>query len=334
MNYILPLMKIIKYESFKEGEDMSNWIGVDIGGTKILGALFDDKGNKIKTEKKSSKSSKGKEKVIDQLKKVLDTLLEDSKDVKGIGIGVPGVIKEGKITFTPNMPLNEFNLIDFVKEEYKIDCIVENDANASMYGEWKFGAAKGAKNAVGYFVGTGIGGGLILNNSLYRGSYNFAAEIGHMNVYPQGPLCGCNLRGCLESLSSKVAIQREITRKRERGEKTVIKKSDLKNIVKSSTLKTAYDEGDKVVRSILNDVAFYLGINAGSIINLLNPDVILYGGGIMEALGEELLPIIIETAKQYSIPHIFDTCEFKLSKLKDDACLYGAFSLIREKVGA
>jgi len=312
---------------------MSNWIGVDIGGTKILGTLFDEKGNKLKTEKKSSKSSKGKEKVVEQLKKVLDSLLKENKDVKGIGIGVPGVIKDGKITFTPNMPLNEFNLVDFVEQEYNIKTIIENDANASMYGEWKFGAAKGAKNAVGYFVGTGIGGGLILNESLYKGSFNFAAEIGHMNVYPEGPLCGCNLRGCLESLSSKVAIQREIIRKKERGEKTLIKSSDLKGIVKSSTLKTAYDQGDDLVRGILNDAARYIGINAGSIINLLNPEVIVLGGGVMEALGEQLTPIVVETAKQYSIPHIFECCEFKLSQLLDDACLYGVFSLVKEKVG-
>jgi len=312
---------------------MSNWIGVDIGGTKILGTLFDEKGNKLKTEKKSSKSSKGKEKVVEQLKKVLDSLLKENKDVKGIGIGVPGVIKDGKITFTPNMPLNEFNLAKFVEEEYNIKVIIENDANASMYGEWKFGAAKGAKNAVGYFVGTGIGGGLILNESLYKGSFNFAAEIGHMNVYPEGPLCGCNLRGCLESLSSKVAIQREIIRKKERGEKTLIKSSDLKGIVKSSTLKAAYDQRDDLVRGVLNDAARYIGINAGSIINLLNPEVIVLGGGVMEALGEQLIPIVVETAKQYSIPHIFECCEFKLSKLQDDACLYGAFSLIKEKVG-
>jgi len=312
---------------------MSNWIGVDIGGTKILGALFNEKGKKLKTEKKSSKSLKGKEKVIEQLKKVLDSLLEENKDVKGIGIGVPGVIKDGKITFTPNMPLNEFNLVEFVEQEYHIKTIIENDANASMYGEWKFGSAKGAKNAVGYFVGTGIGGGLILNESLYKGSFNFAAEIGHMNVYPEGPLCGCNLRGCLESLSSKVAIQREIVRKKERGEKTLIKNGDLKGIVKSSTLKTAYDEGDDLVREILNEAARYIGINAGSIINLLNPEVIVLGGGVMEALGEQLMPIVVETAKQYSIPHIFECCKFKLSQLKDDACLYGAFSLVKEKVG-
>lgn len=312
---------------------MSNWIGIDIGGTKILGSLFDDKGKKIKTEKKSSKTTKGKEKVIDQLKKVLNSLFESAKDVKGIGIGVPGVIEKGKISFTPNMPLNNFNLEQFVKNEYKIETVIENDANASMYGEWKFGSAKGSENAVGYFIGTGIGGGLILNNSLYHGSTNFAAEIGHMNVYPQGPLCGCNLRGCLESLSSKVAIQREIIRRQKMGEKSKIKDSDLGGIIKSSTLKDAYESNDKLVVDVMNETAKYIGINAGSIINLLNPDVIVLGGGVMESLGDKLLPIVVEYAKKYSIPHIFEKCEIKLSKLGDDACLFGAYALVKEKVG-
>ena len=203
------------------------FIGLDIGGTKILGALFDENGISKKKEKRKTKASEGLEVVQKEIFKTIDNLLAEIKikEIEAIGIGIPGLVdREGTITFSPNLPFRNYELAKILEKRYKIPVFIGNDVNVATVGEWMFGSGKGKKNVLGVFVGTGIGGGIIIENELYIGKNGAAGEIGHINLDPNGPFCGCGSRGCLESLASKTAIQKEIEARIYRGEESLILK--------------------------------------------------------------------------------------------------------------
>jgi len=312
------------------------YIGLDIGGTKILGALFDSRGNLLKIDKKATKAPKGSEKTLEQLNKVIIALIEDKNDLlKGIGIGVPGIIKDGEILFTPNMPWSNFNLKETLSDIYKVPVLVGNDANVSLLGEWLHGKAKGYNYVAGYFVGTGIGGALILDGKLYEGAMGAAGEIGHMNVNPDGVFCGCGSRGCLESFSSKTGMLKEIKNQISRGRKTYLSQfmeNSNNYILKSSHLKEAVENEDALVMEVIEDMCKYLGVSVASIINLINPEIVIMGGGIMESLGEILLPRIKKHTDRYVLKDSIKNCSIELSTLKDEACLWGAYGLLEENL--
>lgn len=305
-------------------------IAVDIGGTKILGAKFDQKGRIEAREKKGTKTRKGDEAAFRQFTRVIDQLwTEEGSPVQAISIGVPGVVRDGVVVFAPNMPWKEYPLQKKIQEHYGVRCFVDNDANLSMLGEWRYGAGKNCQNLIGIFVGTGVGGGIVLNNQIYQGATGGAGEVGHIIVSSDGPYCGCGARGCLESLTSKNAIQKEIIAQTKRGRKSVY--TDLietdQFILKSSMLKRALEEKDMLTVDIMERVSQYLGIGTASIVNLLDPEIVIFGGGIMEAVGPYLLPKIITHAQSYAILRIMEKVKIELSALKDDACLYGAYAL-------
>lgn len=309
-------------------------ITVDIGGTKILGARFDRSGNISIREKKGTKSRKGEEAAFQQLAKVIDPLFSETPEtVKAINIGVPGVIRDGKVIFAPNMPWKDYPLKKNLEEKYQVSCSIGNDANLSLMGEWKYGSGKGKRNLVGFFVGTGVGGGIVVENRIYDGTTGAAGEVGHIIVSNDGPYCGCGARGCLESLTSKTAIQNEIMAQTKRGRESFFTEllSSEGYVLKSSHLKSALESEDSLTLEILESVSQYLGIGTASLINLLDPQIIIFGGGIMEAIGDYLLPKIIAHAQSYSILRILEKVEIRLSTLKDDACLYGAYALSQAK---
>jgi glucokinase len=314
------------------------YIGLDIGGTKILGGLFDENCKMVKRTKKSTKSSQGAEVIVGQICKVIDDLLEDSSDSKlvAIGAGCPGIInsKEGVVVFSPNMNWGEnFPLKEKMEKKYKVPFFLGNDANILAVGEYKFGAGSGCKNIIGIFIGTGIGGGIIINGRLYEGAVGAAGEIGHTIVLPDGPLCGCGSRGCLESLASRTAMQRDILSQLKKGRTSVITEymDKEEKMIKSSHLKNSYDKGDELVIEVVDKACYYLGISVGSLMNVFNPDLVIFGGGVIEALGESMMKKIKVTAERYCMPKIFESCKFEIGKLGDDAGLYGALSLAMEQ---
>ncbi|HNV06712.1 MAG TPA: ROK family protein, partial [Petrotogaceae bacterium] len=257
------------------------YIGLDIGGTKILGGLFDENCKMVKRSKKSTKSSQGADVIVGQICKVIDDLLEDSSDGKlvAIGAGCPGIInsKEGIVVFSPNMNWGEnFPLKEKMEKKYKVPFFLGNDANILAMGEYKFGAGAGCKNIIGIFIGTGIGGGIIINGKLYEGAVGAAGEIGHTIVLPDGPLCGCGSRGCLESLASRTAMQRDILSQLKKGRTSVITEYMDKEdkMIKSSHLKNTYDKGDELVIEVVDKACYYLGISVGSLMNVFNPDLV------------------------------------------------------------
>ncbi|MGM0508090.1 MAG: ROK family protein [Fusobacteriota bacterium] len=311
------------------------YIVLDIGGTNILGALFDENNEIVKTKKKKTKAYKGEEEVFKRICKVIDKLIDEAgnkKMISGIGAGAPGIISEndGIIITSPNLPWKNYNLKEKIQEEYNIPFYLENDVNVGILGEWRYGAGKGADNLIGMFIGTGIGGGLVLDGSLYKGNIGGAGEIGHISVNPDGPVCGCNSKGCIETLASKTGMLREIEARIKRGEETILEELlEGKKILKSSYLKEGYDKKDRVTLEILEDSCKYIGVGVASLINILNPDVIVFGGGIMEKLGEELLSKIRNYANRYAMKELLNSCEFKVASLGDDAPLFGGLELAK-----
>lgn len=310
------------------------YIGMDIGGTKILGALFDEEGTIIKKSKKKTKANSGREEVFSQISKVIEELIEgvEKTEIKGIGAGLPGIIdtENGLIKFSPNLPWENYKITEEIENKFGFKMKIGNDVNVGILGEAKFGAAKGKKNVIGIFLGTGIGGGIILDGKLYTGVGGAAGEIGHINLNPDGPLCGCGAKGCLEAIASKTAMHKEIMAQLSRGRESILKEfmGDGKEILKSSWLKKGFEEKDELTMEILERSAKYLGIGVASLLNILNVDTVIFGGGVMEELKDELMPKVIQSAKAYTMPAIFKDCEFKIAELGDDAGIYGALSLV------
>ncbi len=315
-------------------------IALDIGGTKVLGALFDQDFNLIDKKKKSTKTHDGIEKILDQIIKVISKLLETAAESNlecvAIGAGVPGVIKDGVVLFTPNIPWNHYPLADEIEKNFNIPVIIGNDANVSLLGEWGHGVAKNTVNTVGFFIGTGVGGGLILNSKIYTGHIGLAGEIGHITLNPDGIICGCGSRGCLESYSSKTGILKYIKAQIRHGRECVLKeeidKQHSKYILRSSDIKEALDKGDECMVEALEIAAKYLGIAVASTLNIINPEMVVFGGGLVEALGNDFIHKIKSHVNRYCVPHATDDCSFELSTLGDDACLYGALTLVEERM--
>ena len=312
-----------------------NYIGIDLGGTKILGALFDENGKILHKVKKKTKAKNGIKTIEIQVFSVIDELLDKNKKekVESIGIGVPGIvnIESGVVEFAPNVEMDQYPIRDVIKKKYKMDVNIGNDVNVGTLGEWRFSTEKDVKNAIGLFIGTGIGGGIIIDNKLYSGSGGLAGEIGHMSIDIMGAVCGCGSRGCLEAISSKTGMQTEILARIRRGEKTLIQDSlDKEGILKSSALKEAYEKQDVVVRETVEKAARYLGVGVANIINIFNPEVIIFGGGIIEELGDVIIPIVKKEALRYTIRVMYENVRFKKAELGDDAGIMGAFILAKE----
>ena len=306
-------------------------LGLDIGGTKILGVIFDKDGKIIDREKKPSKAKKGFDAFIEQLYKVMDNLIERTKkNITGIGIGFPGTIdKDGKVVFAPNLPVENYDLTGELNNKYKVPVYLGNDVNLGTYGEYSELNIPHV-NVIGLFPGTGLGGGIVIDGELYIGQGS-AGELGHIVVQKNGVLCSCGNRGCLESYASKKGIIAFMKKEIKKGKDTVLKKDIKRGILKSSRLKEAYDMEDELTLEAMNQFEEYLGMGIGIIMNIFNPDLVIIGGGITEAFGEKLLKELKEYIKAYAMPGIFRNTHVKLSRLEDDAVVYGAYHLVLNK---
>jgi glucokinase len=315
-------------------------LGIDLGGTKILAAVVDHEGRIIGSAKRKTHAERGVDEVIDRIAKtardaVADAHLEMSQ-IWAVGIGAPGVAdySAGVIEFAPNLA-NWVNVAlgPRLHNLLGVPVFVENDVNAGTYGETAVGAARGYRSVLGIFPGTGIGGGIIIDGRLLRGAHNAGAEVGHMVVMIDGPLCGCGRRGCIEALASRTAIERDLIGEIHAGRSTVIEKMvDLSTTgqITSGVLKAALDEHDSLVTDILERAAYHLGVFTASLVNALDPECIIYGGGLIEACGDYLLPIISDTMYRFLIrPVDPDKLPVLPAALGDNAVLLGAAMLAR-----
>ena len=311
-------------------------ICLDVGGTKVLGAIFNEKDEIIYRLKKRSKS--GGEGSADVEKVIIDVVEEmiaesgiDRKKLNAIASCAPGVIDQdtGVVLFTPNLPWRNYDLAGAMRKKFGVPFHVGNDVNLGVLGEYKFGAARGYKHVVGFFVGTGMGGGLILNGSLYTGHQFKAAEYGHMILDPEGPLCNCGQRGCLEAFSSKQGMSAYIRQQVARGRETMMAEAVQEGVFRSKKLKKALAAGDAVATEAVDRACHYLAIATGNMINTFSPDLVLYGGGVIEAVGDIFLEKVLKEVDRYCMTAIRPTVDIKIAELGDDSILYGDLALIK-----
>ncbi len=315
-------------------------VGIDLGGTKVLACVITAKGEILGREKERTQRINSEEGIFQAIISAVEGAMAQAEVEKGmlqaIGVGAPGTLDpdSGTILFSPNMPLRNFALAQKLGDAFGCPCYVGNDANMGVFGEWTRGAGQGVSNMIGVFVGTGIGGGLVLDNQLYEGSGRVAGEIGHMVVQMGGPKCGCGNRGCLEAMASRTAISNTLYKAIQKGEKSQLAGKFKGNppAVRSKALSKAFAEGDRLVRRIVNEAAEILGMGLGSLANILSPEMIVLGGGVVDALGQEYVKIASTVALNWTFEANRKVLKIVPAQLGDDAIVHGAASWARMRL--
>ncbi len=320
----------------KSNTEKAYRICLDIGGTKVLGAIYDDKDKiRYRLKKKTKSGGDSSENVEQVIVSVVEEMMKGfgikKNQVRGIAAGAPGVInqKTGIVLFSPNLPWRDYDIKTPIEKKFGVPFYIGNDVNVGVLGEYKYGVAKGYKNVVGFFVGTGMGGGLILDGKLFTGNQYKAAEYGHMILDPEGPLCSCGQRGCLEAFSSKKGMSAYILQQASRGRACMLTDNITDGVFKSKMLRKALTDGDTVTVEAVDRACHYLAVATGSLINTFSPDIVVYGGGVIEAVGDIFLEKILAEVDRYCMPSIRTTVELKTAALGDDSVLYGALSMIQ-----
>jgi len=316
-------------------------MGVDVGGTKSLAVLAEPSGNIVARKREKTPRKGSAEDVLEAILGLMENLLAQerlsAKNLKAVGLAVPGVVDtaEGRVVVTPNMNLSGLVVVPRVQERLGVPVALGNDVNLGTLGEFWLGAARRAQSVVGIFVGTGIGGGIIIGGGLLEGYRMAAGEIGHIVMQVGGPLCGCGNRGCLEALASRTAIERDIREAVAAGEKTVLTdlaKGDL-SVIRSGMLRKALAKEDRLTTKVMRSAAELLGYACLTVRHVLDPEVIVLGGGVIEACGDFVVPIVAEVVACDKLPGARHGGQVVPSALGDDAVALGAVALAEQKAG-
>jgi len=311
-------------------------IGVDLGGTKILAGIFDTSFNCLGQVKISTKAHRGPDEVINRIARcVKDTVDEcdlSMSQVRGVGIGAPGAVdtQEGRVIFAPNLGWENLQLKKSLEKQLEVPVFVENDCKLHTLGVFEAELKAKPKHLLGIFLGTGIGAGIIIDGKPYTGINGTAGEVGHMVIDINGPECGCGNKGCFEALASRRAIFRNIQAAVKKGQKTLLTEmlgDDLADL-RSGDLRKAIRRGDKFVEKIIDQAAEYTGIAVGNLMNIFNPEVIVIGGGVVEQLEHEMLPIIEKVARKNALPGTSKGVQIMATRLGDDAGITGGAVLV------
>jgi glucokinase len=315
-------------------------VGVDLGGTKILAAYVSADGTIAGRAKRPTNSHSGPDAVAARVAQVVSEAIEAAgsslEKVSAIGVGAPGPLdpETGIILTTPNLGWKNFPLGPRLAEHLGKPVVVDNDVNVGTLGEVRFGAARGARSAVGIFVGTGVGGGIVIDGHIHHGASRNAGEIGHQVIVANGPRCGCGVRGCLEAVASRSAIERALRKKVKEGVRSSLE-SKLKKAraqLTSRDLRAAYQGGDKLVRKLVNRAAWYAGVGAANMLNLFSPERVVIGGGVAEAFGEPYLERVRESAREHCFAIAYEASRIVLAELGDDAGVLGAAAAARDRL--
>ena len=316
------------------GDNMAQRIGIDVGGTNVKIALVSDKGKIIYSNSIPTRAEMGYEYTINSMKDAIRDLLKETKmkpaDIEGMGFGFPGQIdcKKGVVRLAPNIPgWVNIPISEIMEKEFGISTRVDNDVRTATLGELNYGAGVGCENLVCITVGTGIGSGLVVNGKLVRGANNAAGEIGHIKLNAEGgPLCGCGDRGCLEAYASGpsiVALAEEYIR----GGKSTKYRELANPDITPYIVAVAAKEGDPVARQIFRIMGEYIGMGLTSVVNLLNPEKIIIGGGVADA-GDILINPIKETIAKRAMT-IQREVDIVPAQLGNTAGVIGASLLIK-----
>jgi len=287
------------------------FIGIDLGGTKIAGVLAEPSGKILMDVQIPTEAQKGKVQVISNIKKAIHLLIQSKKiKISAIGLGAPGPIlyEKGIVHEAPNLPgWKRVKIKEILEKEYKVPVFVDNDANCAALAESCFGAGVEAKHFVYMTVSTGIGGGIIIDKKLYRGAIGSAGEFGHMIVDVNGPKCGCGKYGCLEALASGSALKK-ITG------------------MDALSLELSARQGDKHSQAAIEKAAHYLALGLGNVINIMNPELIVIGGGLSN-MKELLFNPLRQELKKYALKLPSQSVKIVRAKLGTKAGVLGAVAL-------
>ncbi len=322
------------------------FVGVDLGGTNIVvGAMSDDGSRQYGMHSEPTRSDEGADRVIERMAEMVETTITtamretgaERSAFKGVGIGAPGPLdrEKGIVKVAPNLKWVDVPLRDKMSALTGLPAAIDNDANCATYGEWWIGAARGGRNVVGLTIGTGIGGGLILDGMLYHGSSDMAGELGHITIDQNGRRCGCGNYGCLEAYASGPAIA-------DRAREALDLETDsiLPDLVQGDrariTAQTVYDaasQGDLIARDVVRDTARFLGIGVANLLNIFNPDVVVIAGGVTQA-GDALFEPLRAEVRRRAFRAAVDACRIVPGELPGNAGVIGAAAAFRAQMAS
>jgi glucokinase len=322
-----------------KGGDGGVWVGVDLGGTKMLAVVYDDEFKKLGKKRKKTLGNEGTEAGLARLAETIEKAMVDAgaagRRIRAIGGGIPGPLdlQKGILLESPNLGWRKAAIRDVLGKRFGCPVHLTNDVDAGVYGEYRFGAGIGADTVFGIFPGTGIGGGFVYRGDIVRGARLSCMEIGHIQVMPDGPLCGCGNRGCLEAVASRLAIASAAVSAAFRGEAPHLLREVGTDVsrVRSSALARAIEAGDQVVEDIVREAARWIGVGTANVINLLAPEIVILGGGLVEAMPKLLRGAIEEAAVRHVMPSFRKQFEIKVATLGDDATVLGAAAWAKQE---
>ena len=309
-------------------------LGVDIGGTNlVVGAVTEDGTRVLGLHSELTGAAHGAEHVIDRIVGMAEATMAETRaadpaaEIGGVGIGSPGPLDRtaGIVLLTPNLGWVNMPVRDRIKERLALPAWLDNDANCAMAGEWWVGAAKGARHAVTFTLGTGIGGGIVVDGKLLHGASDVAAEIGHITIETNGRRCSCGNDGCLEAYASGPAIARRTLEALEAGADSslrLIVQGDLSQLT-AQTVYEAAAAGDPLALEIVQDTAKYLGVGVANLINILNPEVVVICGGVTQAGDGLFTPLKREVNRRAFRPAV-QACRIVPGALPGTAGVVGA----------
>lgn len=308
------------------------YVGVDVGGTTIKVGICDGEGQLLHTYEGPTETSKGTDTILHNIANYVRTIVKESpydwEQVEGVGVGIAGFldIPNGIVKYSANLNIRDTHLKAFLEQELQKTIKFNNDANVAALGEVWAGAGKGVDHCVCYTLGTGVGGGIIINGKIVEGFAGMAGELGHIAIVPdlEAIQCGCGKMGCLETVSSATGIIRMATDAVERGTRTSL--SQIEEI----TAKDVFDAakaGDEVAARIVSRAAYYLGRSMAMIAIILNPEYFIVGGGVSKA-GDFLFDQIREVFEKYTQDQAKEGVRIVAASLGNNAGVVGAAGLI------
>ncbi|MEO6057026.1 MAG: ROK family protein [Gemmatimonadales bacterium] len=319
-------------------------LGIDIGGTNlVVASVAEDGSHLIATASEPTHAEAGEVDVLDRLVGLAERAVAVTRaqvsdaEILGVGVGAPGPLdtKRGIVLLTPNLGWVDLPLRQIIRDRLGLPAALDNDANCAVLGEWWVGAARGARDAIGITIGTGIGGGLILDGRLYHGASDVAGEIGHTTIDTEGRRCKCGNYGCLEAYASGPNIALRAVEEIEAGAESrlpALVGHDLTKITAQTVYEAAAD-GDELALEVVNDTARFLGVGIGNLLNVFNPEVVVVCGGVTLAGDSLFIPLRREAARRAFKPAV-TACRIVPGALKGTAGVFGAAKMFLDQTGA
>jgi glucokinase len=309
-----------------------NVVGVDVGATKIAAGVISPEGRVLRRVR--SPTARTSRELLSGIIRAVSEV-GDGFEVEAACVAVPGLLlaRESMIVHSPNLPAIEgIRLKSELEPEIKLPITVENDNSAAAWGEFRFGAGRGASHLVFVGLGTGIGGGIVLNDQLLRGAQGAAGELGHVTIHPTGPRCACGNRGCLEALASGSAIGRRARVVASEKPNSALGRLATERKVLGEDVTSFARKGDEASLSVLEESGRWLGIGLAGFVNVFNPEAIVVGGGAMGA-GELMLAGARQEVRARALPPARDLVEVREATLGPDSGVLGAAALAKDSSG-